>query len=73
MLVWQSCHDRTDSAKPECMSQRDQEEWIKENNPTAHLIYSHNFVDFDSPKKPLKQSVAAEHVSSSIYKKKLDI
>ena len=69
MLVWQACHDRTDSAKPECMSSKEQQDWVRKNNPTAYLIYSHNFVDFDAPNKALKHSAAAEYISSSIHNK----
>ena len=48
VFKWEPCSERAanDTAKPECMTAEEEQEWLIANQPKAFLVYSHNFVDF---------------------------
>ena len=48
VIAFEFCNDRTDLEVPECMNARDASKWSKENRPEITVLYSHNFVDFES-------------------------
>jgi len=56
---FEPCEERTDiDAEEFCMSEREVSDWLEEEKPKVKIVFSHNFIDFEAKKEPLKLSLS---------------